>query len=133
MMHREELCKSLMSIEHPDKVAEILSALDTANRVWTFQLLHQGVAPKEIADELDVTRSALQPYLTDFKDADLVEVEGKQYVFTERGEKIYQLLEEVDKLHQDLSDLQQFLIDNPDVVPEEVLDEIEKRRRENQG
>jgi DNA-binding transcriptional ArsR family regulator len=129
-MKREVLHQLVMTIEHPEQVAEILSALDTENRVRTYHLLHEGSAPKEIAEQLDITRSALQPYLTDFKEAGLVEIEGKTYRFTEKGETLYELLEQVDKLHKDLSELQEFLVENPEVVPEEVLDEVEKRRSE---
>ncbi|MFC4359275.1 winged helix-turn-helix domain-containing protein [Halobium salinum] len=131
-MDRETCLKLIMSIEHPEEVAQILSALDTPNRVHTFNKLHSDTAPKDIADELDVTRSAIQPYLTDFKEADLVEVSGKEYQFTEKGEKVYQLLEQLDRMFQDLTELQEFLIENPEIIPQEVLDEIE-RRRQNKG
>lgn len=126
----ERLLKALMSIEHPDEVAEILSALSSSNRVLTYHWLHEGRSPQEIADELGVTRSAIQPYLTDFKEADLVRVEGKTYRFTEKGEQISELLGQLDRMHKDLSELQEFLIKNPNIVPEEVLDEIRGERRE---
>lgn len=129
-MGLEELAHALMSIEHPEEVAEILSALDTTNRVLTYHLLYEEESPTQIAEELDITRSAIQPYLTDFKDSGLVRVEGKEYVFTEKGEKVYQLLEQVDRMHKDLSELQEFLVKNPDIVPEEVLEEIRERRKE---
>lgn len=130
IMGCDRVVELVMTIQHPGEVAKILSALDTENRVRTFHLLYQGVAPKEIADRLEMTRSALQPYFSDFKDADLVNIDGKEYVFTEKGEKVYQILEEIDKLHTDLSELQEFLIENPEVIPEEVLEEIEKRKEE---
>ncbi|WP_197427765.1 winged helix-turn-helix domain-containing protein [Halogeometricum sp. CBA1124] len=123
-----------MSIEHPDEVAKIMSALDSETRVRTFHLLHQGMSPKDIAEqELDYTRSGIQPYLNSFKEAGLVEVEGKKYRFTEKGEKVHELLTEFDKLHKDLNELQEFLVENPDVVPDEVLEEIERRRREQES
>lgn len=120
----------LMTVEHPEEVAAVLSALDTPRRVQTYDLLYRGESPKDIAEELEVTRSGIQPYLNDFKDIGLVEIEGKKYRFTEKGEKIHELLNQLDRMHGDLSELQEFLVENPGVIPDEVLDEIERRRRE---
>ncbi len=129
-MTPEELTNLLMAIEHPDDVAAILSALDTTRRVQTYDRLYRGESPQDIAEELEVTRSGIQPYLNDFKEVGLVEIRGKKYEFTEKGEKIHELLNQLDRLHGDLSELQEFLVENPGVIPDEVLDEIERRRRE---
>ena len=134
-MDRETVCKLIMGIEHPDAVAAIFSALDTENRVRTFEMLYEGKSPKQITGDggvLPISRSAIQPYLTDFKETGLVEIEGKEYHVTERGETVYELVQQVDTLYNDLTELQEFLIENPEVVPDAVLDEIE-RRRENEG
>lgn len=130
-MTPEQFTNLLMAIEHPDDVADILSALDTTRRVQTYDLLYRGESPQDIAEELEVTRSGIQPYLNDFKEVGLVEIQGKQYRFTEKGEKIHELLNQLDRMHGDLSELQEFLVENPGVIPDEVLDEIERRRREN--
>jgi len=127
-MEKETVLRLLTVLNRPEKVAEVFSALSSELRVRTFDLLYQGWSPQEIADEVDRTRSALQPYLNDFKETGMVDMEGKTYVFTEKGEQVHRILENMDSMHKDLSKLEQFLIENPSVVPEEVLDELEERR-----
>jgi len=129
-MNRHSVEQLLTVVEHPEKVAELFSALSTERRIRTFHQLFEDTPPKQIADELGVSRSALQPYLNDFKNADLVTVDGKEYVFTSKGEQVYNLIESVDALHSDLSKLQEFLVENPEIIPEEVLKEIEVRKKD---
>jgi len=125
-MEKERLLRLLTVLNSPEKVAEVFSALSSEKRVRTFDLLYQGWAPKEIAEELELTRSALQPYLNDFKESGMLDMEGKKYVFTEKGEQVHKVMESMDSMDKDLSKLEQFLIENPRVVPEEVLEELEE-------
>lgn len=70
-----------------DTTAEILSTLSSYNRIYTFTHIEEK-EPREIAQELEVTRNALQPYITDWKELDLVQVENGEYYYTERGEAV---------------------------------------------
>jgi len=117
-----------MSIERREKVAALFSAFSTENRLTAFERLHNGDSTKVIADDLGISRSSLQPYINDFKELDLIRVDGKTYVFTEKGESVYDLLLQVDQMYENLSELQEFLVDNPELVPDSVLDEIRRRK-----
>lgn len=121
-----------MPIQHPEKNAELFSALSTYNRLQTFTQLRAGNTPKEISDELGVTRAAIQPYINDFKDLGIIQSEGKSYRVTDKGETVYEILDQIDQIHTELSELQEYLIENPEVVPEEVLEEVRQRREEDQ-
>ena len=118
----------VMSIDHSESVAALFSALSSENRLTTYRRLRDGDSPKQIAEDLRISRSSLQPYVNDFKELGLIRVEGQTYVFTEKGESVYNLILQVDRMFEDLSELQQFLVENPELVPDQVLDEIRRRR-----
>lgn len=75
-------------MDYGTEIAAVLKALNSENRLKTFVSLAEEESPKEIADDLDVTRSALQHYIDDFKELGLVETEGKKYEVTDFGENI---------------------------------------------
>ena len=127
-MKRKTVLELIHVLDYPEKVAQISSAFSSEKRVRCFDLLYDGVAPPSIAEELGISRSALQPYLNDFKEAELVDVEGKKYVFTEKGESVYRILSSMDVLHRDLSMLEEYLREHPDVIPEDVKEEIRRER-----
>lgn len=131
-MNGEDVLRLLMALENPGFDAEIFSALSTENRLQTFHLLYKGWSPAEITEELGLSRSALQPYMNDFRETGLIKSVGKKYVFTEKGEAVHDVVVQVDQMHNDLSELQQFLIENPEVVPEQVLEEIDRYREEDE-
>jgi hypothetical protein len=68
------------------------SANPYENRVETFHGLFLGESAAEIAERLGASRSALQPYVNDFKDADLLVREGHGYRFTEKGRADHDVL-----------------------------------------
>jgi predicted transcriptional regulator len=111
-------------LENPERVAALLSALGSENRIRTFDSLYQGTEPKRIAEELDVNRSALQPYFNDFKEQGLIRVEGRTYIFTRKGEHIHQVLMQLDNIETDFTALEEFLRENPEVIPRDVIEEI---------
>lgn len=87
-------------VRHLAQDAAVCNALSSANRIQAFVLLLAGEAPKQIADEVGISRSGLQPYFADFKDVGLITVEGKQYHVTEKGRRVAGILEELDALHE---------------------------------
>lgn len=67
-------------------------SLSSYNRIYTFLELHTGTEPKHIAHELDVTRNALQHYIQDWKNLGLIHSEGNEYLFTDEGQDLIQLI-----------------------------------------
>lgn len=65
--------------EQLQHTADLFKALSTEKRLQTYLQLCQGKAPQQIAEELDVSRQALQPYINDFKNTGLIKKTGKTY------------------------------------------------------
>lgn len=85
-----------MNLEDLQTPANILkSVCQTQERLYTFLQLYEGKAPKHIAQDLDITRSALQFYIDDWKDQDLIYVDGKDYLYTEKGRGLVEELEQI--------------------------------------
>lgn len=86
-----------VSIDY-DQVALIMSCFQERKRVQAYMLLYQGYPPKQVAEELQITRPSLQYYIDDFKENGLIRSEGNDYLFTEKGKKIVKVLKTVDGL-----------------------------------
>jgi len=92
----ESILSTTVNPEDLQTPADILkSVCQTQERLYTFLQLYEGSSPKHIAQDLDITRSALQFYIDDWKEHDLIYVDGKDYIYTEKGEK---LVEELDQI-----------------------------------
>lgn len=90
--------------EDLDYTAAVLqSVFQNRNRLYTFMELYDGKEPKHIAHDLDVTRNALQHYIDDWKENDLVYTEGKDYEFTDTAEVVVNAVEEFEGLFDDPS------------------------------
>lgn len=76
-----------------EETAYILNSVSSYNRLYTF-LNIEDKEPKHIADDLDLTRNALQHYIEDWKDIELIETKGNKYLYTEKGERVREFLEE---------------------------------------
>lgn len=73
--------------EQLEDLADVFNSLSSYNRLYAY--LHIGdKQPKHIGYDLDVTRNALQHYIDDWKELDLIDIEGKKYHYTERGKEI---------------------------------------------
>lgn len=112
-----------MGLENWERTAATLKALGSVNRLKTFYRLKNGTPPKEIADELGISRAAMQPYINDFKENQLLVTDGKEYVITERGEQIAELVEEVDHVPEGLSEEALQLIEKETGLSREELRE----------
>ena len=84
---------------NPDDLSPSADVLKTVcqsqERLYTFIQLQKGKSPKHIAQDLDITRSALQFYIDDWKDQDLIYVDGKDYLYTDKGEELVKELEQI--------------------------------------
>lgn len=73
--------------------AEALKSIcQSQERLYTFLQLYKRHSPKQISKDLDLTRSALQFYLDDWKEHDLIYTDGNDYLFTDKGEKTQEYL-----------------------------------------
>jgi len=115
-------------IDRPEEIADALNSLSTQRRLQTFEHLFHGTPPQEIAEELDVARPTIQPYINDFKQRDWIAKTGRSFSVTPKGEAVYQLLEAFDDTEQDYTQLQEFLKENPETIPAEVLEELQDNR-----
>lgn len=127
-----------MDLQHLELDAQIFKAVNSENRLKTFYGLAQGRELSEILDDLDVTRSAVQYYIDDFKETDLIRSEGKTYTVTEKGEFFQAFIKKLDGYHriQKLRELEetmggsfdsdelQSVQDRIDEETEKVVDEI---------
>lgn len=90
-----------MDLEYTQEVSDIFDAIRSRKRLRVFLHLSEGTPPKQFLDqdqELDITRSTVQSYINDLKDTGLVETEGKEYLLTEKGEEIRQIINSVDSV-----------------------------------
>lgn len=111
-------------IDNPGKIADQFNALSTERRLRTFEQLINDTPPTEIAENLDVSRPTIQPYINDFRSHDWIIKNGRTYNATPQGKAVYRLVEALDNADQDYQQLQEFLRDHPEAVPTEVIEEI---------
>jgi len=93
-----------MAIHNTAEIGQTLDALGGQKRLTAFDLLAEGESAPAVAEEIDISRSGLQPYLDDYRDNDLLEKTDRGFVTTEKGERVHEWLEELD------GRLEQFLI-----------------------
>ena len=111
-------------LDNPEYLADVFAALDTENRLRAFEGLVMGKSPVDIAEELGVDRSTIQPYIDDFRELDWIMNSGHDYSVTANGNAVWDVVSALDQSHSDYEELQGFLRENPGVVPEEVLGEL---------
>ena len=70
-----------------EEAAEIFNSVSSYNRLYTYLNLGSQ-KPMEICDDLDLTRSAMQYYLDDWKELQLISIEGNEYYYTSKGVEI---------------------------------------------
>ncbi|MCU4753464.1 hypothetical protein OB919_15980 [Halobacteria archaeon AArc-curdl1] len=93
-----------MDEDYLDEVARHWKSLSTLKRVKVFLYLSEGVPPSQFLEEdedLDVTRPTIQDYINDFKELDMIEKQGRNYVVTEKGEEFEDLLEDTERVLKD--------------------------------
>lgn len=81
--------------EDLERTGEILKSVAGKNRLYTYIQLYQDSEPKHIAQDLDITRNAVQHYITDWKELSLIESENNGYEHTDLGEGIAENLGDI--------------------------------------
>lgn len=78
-------------------IEEVLAALGNWKRLAALEQITKGVPAKEIHTHIDASRSGVQHFINDFKDAELVEEADGQYVLTPKGEVVVRTLRALDE------------------------------------
>ena len=85
-----------LDLERRAMIEEVLDALGNWKRLAALEQITKGVPAKDIHKQIDASRSGVQHFINDFKDAELVREEDGQYVLTEKGEVVVRTLRELD-------------------------------------
>lgn len=85
-----------LTLERRSMIEEVLAALGNWKRLAALEQITKGVPAKEIHTHIDASRSGVQHFINDFKDAELVEEADGQYVLTPKGEVVVRTLRALD-------------------------------------
>jgi predicted transcriptional regulator len=94
-----------LDLKRREMIEEVLEVLGSGKRLAALEQITQGVAGKDIHKQIDASRSGVQHFLNDFKEAGLVQSENGVYELTDKGEVV------VDTLSQMDSEFEQFEIE----------------------
>jgi hypothetical protein len=73
-------------------LSRIFSTFDSGQRIDSFILLSEGKTAKEVSEALDISRSTLQNYISDYKEENYLGKDGNQYQLTTVGEIVRALI-----------------------------------------
>lgn len=85
-----------LDLERRSMIEEVLDALGNWKRLAALEQITKGVLAKDIHNQIDASRSGVQHFINDFKDAELVQEEDGQYALTAKGEVVVRMLRELD-------------------------------------
>lgn len=84
-------------MKHSEMLANMFDVVNTKERLETLNCIAEGVKPKEIPKEVGSSRSGVQHFVNDFKDAGFVETVDREYELTGKGEEFFNWLSLVDE------------------------------------
>lgn len=93
-----------MELKRRPMLEEVLEAVGSGKRLAALEQITQGVPAKDIhkQDAVDASRSGVQHFVNDFKDAGLItDPEDGQYELTEKGEVVVDALIELDEAFEE--------------------------------
>ncbi|QLG61943.1 hypothetical protein [Halorarum salinum] len=85
-----------LDLERRQMIEEVLNALGNWKRLAALEQITKGVPAKDIHKNIDASRSGVQHFINDFKDAELVREEDGTYELTAKGEVVVQMLTDLD-------------------------------------
>lgn len=85
-----------LKLHRRSMIEEVLEAIGSGKRLATLEQITQSVPGKDIHKNIDASRSGVQHFINDFKDAGLITAEDGQYKLTEKGEVIAEMLADLD-------------------------------------
>ena len=85
-----------LNLERRQMLEEVLEAIGNGKRLAALEQITRGVPAKDIHKNIDASRSGVQHFINDFKDADLVTTEDGHYELTAKGKVVVEMLSELD-------------------------------------
>ena len=85
-----------LKLDRRSMIEEVLEAVGSGKRLAALEQITQGVPGKNIHKNIDASRSGVQHFINDFKDAGLITAEDGQYEVTAKGEVIVEMLANLD-------------------------------------
>lgn len=85
-----------LNLERRRMLTQVLEAIGNGKRLATLEQISQGVPGKDIHKNIDASRSGVQRFINDFKEADLVTADDGQYALTAKGEVVAETLQTLD-------------------------------------
>lgn len=124
-----------MELKRRGMISEVLEAVGSGKRLGALEEITQGTPAKEIHEHIDASRSGVQHFINDFKDADLVTApEDGQYDLTEKGEVVVDMLTRLDEEFKEfeVKQLRGMAVDSS-LSAEEIEEILEDVRQEKGG
>lgn len=85
-----------LKLQRRSMIEEVLETIGSGKRLATLEQITRGVPGKDIHKNIDASRSGVQHFINDFKDAGLITSEDGQYELTDKGEVIVEMLADLD-------------------------------------
>ena len=123
-----------LELKRREMLEEVLEALGNWKRLAALEQITQGVPGKDIHKNIDASRSGVQHFINDFKDADLITTEDGHYELTAKGEVVVQTLSDLDEKFEEFErdQFRGFAHDTTLSIEEmeEMLEEVKQEREE---
>lgn len=121
-------------LERREMLEEVLEALGNWKRLAALEQITQGVPGKDIHKNIDASRSGVQHFINDFKDADLITTEDGHYELTAKGEVVVQALSDLDDEFEEFErDQFRRLAHESTLSIEEMEEMLEEVKHEKEG
>lgn len=85
-----------LQLERRSMVEEVVSSLGNMKRLAALEEITKGTPAKEIHENIGASRSGVQHFINDFKEADLVREADGAYELTEKGGVVVDTLQSLD-------------------------------------
>jgi predicted transcriptional regulator len=85
-----------LDLDRRTMLEEVLEAIGSGKRLATLERITHGIPGKDIHKDIDASRSGVQHFINDFKEADLIRTEDGAYVLTAKGEVVVEMLADLD-------------------------------------
>ena len=124
-----------MELQRRSMIEEVLEAIGSGKRLAALEQITQGTPAKEIHENIDASRSGVQHFVNDFKDAELItDPEDGQYDLTEKGELVVQMLTDLDEEFKEFEvDRFRSLAHESSLSADELEEILEEVKEQNNG
>ena len=123
-----------LDLKRRSMLEEVLEAIGSGKRLATLEQITQGVPGKDIHKNIEASRSGVQHFVTDFKDAGLItDPEDGKYELTDKGTVVAEMLSDLDARFEEFEKQQfkGFAYETTLSIEDmkEMLEEVEKQKQ----